>query len=116
MTTGRVLWIIWCLFWAGMWALGALTVIAAPICLPLVVLSLFAILLPVGRPLPPQQARCPFCGASGEPTLMPLHLQAAHGHVLPYAAPQPAPQLAGHIGSAPAVVIYPQQQLPPGRM
>lgn len=47
-STGRVLWIIWCLGWAAFWmfSLFALNIFAVV----LVPLSLLAILLPVGKP------------------------------------------------------------------
>lgn len=79
MTTGRVLWIIWCLCWAGAWFLaGLLTVVGVLVFWPLALLSLLAILLPVGRPVPPQQARCGVCGVVGLPELLPLHMQVDH--------------------------------------
>lgn len=56
MSTGRVLWIIWCLAWAGSWALGTVVLpffgigfITWIISLPLAVLSLLAILIPIGK-------------------------------------------------------------------
>lgn len=107
MTTGRVIWIIWCLLWAGFWAVtGLLSVVGIVVFGPIAVLSVLAILLPIGKAPAPPRATCPFCGASGEPTLMPLHLQAAHGQTLPgYPAMQVAPQ----------PYIQPQPRpLPPG--
>ena len=47
MSTGRVLWIIWCLMWAGWWAaMGCFLVLPWLLVIP----SLGGLLLPVGRP------------------------------------------------------------------
>ena len=83
MSTGRVLWIIWCLFWAASWftsgVLAVLSFFGAPLALlffPLAILSVVAILIPVGRPA---RATCPVCGAQGDPALLSAHYQAVHG-------------------------------------
>jgi len=84
MSTGRVLWIIWCLFWAGCWFVtGALTLIGVVVCWPAAALSLLAILLPVGNPAAPGPGVCPLCGAEGDPVLLPAHWQAAHSRPAP---------------------------------
>jgi hypothetical protein len=54
-TTGRVLWIIWCLAWAGFWIIAGWFLLGFN--LVLAILSVVAIALPVGKPptasLPP---------------------------------------------------------------
>lgn len=72
MSTGRVIWIIWCCFWAGMWALSFFFFInlLAPV---FVVASLAAILLPVGKPSRRaladsyQPTVAPLCARCGQP-------------------------------------------------
>ena len=77
MSTGRVIWVIWCLAWAGWWFVaGLLTLVGAVICWPAAVLSLLAVVLPVGKT---RDQPCPYCGALGDPARLPAHLWAVHG-------------------------------------
>jgi hypothetical protein len=52
-------------------------------------LSALAILIPVGKTNAPAAARCPLCGAMGEPLMLPIHLQAVHGYGQPAIGTQP---------------------------
>lgn len=51
MTTGRVLWVIWCLAWAGFWIIAGWFLLGFN--LVLVILSVVAIALPIGKPPTP---------------------------------------------------------------
>ncbi len=131
MSTGRVLWIIWCLIWTANWFFfGLFTIVGIVVFWPLAALSVLAILIPVGK-TPPTPARgfCPACGAQGDPMMLPLHMQTAHGYGQPPAFPaqpvQPQPVVIEQFrGAQPPVwpSYGPQQQpmapqypmLPPG--
>lgn len=54
MTTQRLIWVLWCLGWAGVWAL--LGIVTLGVTLIFAGLSLLAIALPVGRRRPPAEA------------------------------------------------------------
>lgn len=90
MSTGRVLWIIWCLFWTASWFVtGIVTLVGVVVFWPLAALSALAILIPVGKSTAPAAAKCPVCGAVGEPLMLPIHLQAVHGYGQPAIGAQP---------------------------
>jgi hypothetical protein len=96
MSTGRVLWIIWCLMWAGFWTFFGLSAFLVGIVFtsPLVLLSALAILIPVGKAAAPSVGTCHLCGQVGDPALLGWHLQTAH------------PQ------RPPVVTVWPNQQPP----
>ena len=52
MTTGRVLWLIWCLAWAGSWFFAGFVTFGLGFILA--ALSVAAFWLPVGKPPPPR--------------------------------------------------------------
>jgi hypothetical protein len=87
MPAARVIWVIWCLFWAAGWGLGvllfAVTIIGGIFCFFMMIGSGLAILIPIGKAPKPIYA---------PPQMMP-------------AVPPPLHQPPGY---------YPSQHQPPG--
>lgn len=87
MSGSRMVWIVWCVFWAGAWVLtffvfGRLTGQAAAFTTIMVLLSLAAIALPIGTE---RKEDCPVCHGRYPQANMGLHM--AHRHGVSQAAP-----------------------------
>jgi hypothetical protein len=109
MSTGRVLWIIWCLMWTAFWFLtGLVTIVGIFLFWPLAGLSALAILIPVGKAAAPvvSVSTCPVCGAAGDPAFLPMHIQTTHGYGPPTIGGGPVP-------TGPVIVEQPRGYGPP---